>query len=216
MKPRTVEDRLREEYFVLLPEVRRVLAEVETEVRYCLLPLSTTLDRYERLVVTSRIKECESAVGSLRRRQEAATFDSERADSYTLTALNDLAGIRILTFPRSRWMEADKNLRSREPFSSWRSDPIPADDPSHEPLAFKYYGYCSQNKAVRAEVQLVPMLIGFFLDVEHSAIYKPSPELKSAIELSGIRQRKSDVLRALKAFEDEFDRLVRRDPLRIH
>jgi len=59
------------------------------------------------------------------------------------------------------------------------------------------------------------MLIGFFLDVEHSAIYKPSPELKSAIELSEIRQRKSDVLRALKAFEDEFDRLVRRDPLRI-
>jgi len=39
------------------------------------------LDRYERLTVTSRIKECESAIDALRRRQEAATFDTDRPNS---------------------------------------------------------------------------------------------------------------------------------------
>lgn len=36
MTERTVEDKLREEYFTLLPEVRRVLEELEAEVQYCL------------------------------------------------------------------------------------------------------------------------------------------------------------------------------------
>jgi ppGpp synthetase/RelA/SpoT-type nucleotidyltranferase len=77
---RTVEDRLREEYFLLLPKTRRVLEELEAEVRHCLLPLSGRLDKYERVVVTSRIKDCESALEALRRRQEAATFDHDRSD----------------------------------------------------------------------------------------------------------------------------------------
>ena len=59
---RTIEDRLREEYFDLLPDIRRVVDELEAEVRHCLVPISLGLDKYERLVVTSRIKECESAL----------------------------------------------------------------------------------------------------------------------------------------------------------
>ena len=98
MAQRTVEDRLREEYFVLLAESRRVLEELEAEVRYCLLPLSRALEKYEQVVVTSRIKDCESALGALRRRQEGATFDSDRGDSYSLADLNDLAGVRVLVF----------------------------------------------------------------------------------------------------------------------
>ena len=82
---RTVEDRLREEYFDLLPDARRVREELEAEVRHALLPISSRLDKYERrLVVTSRIKDCESALEALRRRQEGATFDPDRVQSYTL------------------------------------------------------------------------------------------------------------------------------------
>lgn len=36
MEKRTIEDRLREEYFQLVPDIRRVAENVETEVRYCL------------------------------------------------------------------------------------------------------------------------------------------------------------------------------------
>ena len=38
MVERTIENRLREEYFKLLPEMRLVVEQLETEIRYCLLP----------------------------------------------------------------------------------------------------------------------------------------------------------------------------------
>jgi hypothetical protein len=53
---------LREEYFDLLPDIRRVADELEAEVKHCLVPISLRLDKYERLLVTSRVKECESAL----------------------------------------------------------------------------------------------------------------------------------------------------------
>lgn len=209
MAEQTVDDRLRAEYFQLLPVAERVVEELETEVRHCLLPLSLKLDRYERLVVTSRIKDCESALNALRRRQEARTFDLGRIDSYTLTALPDLVGVRVLVFPRSRWIEADGALRQR--FPSWVPDPVPADDESGEPLAFKYHGYCSASTLLRGELQIVPMLIGMFWQVEHSAIYKPSPQLKGVVQSLEMQQRTKAVIQALKAFEEEFEGLVRRN-----
>jgi ppGpp synthetase/RelA/SpoT-type nucleotidyltranferase len=84
---------LREEYFDLLPDIRRVVDELEAEVKHCLVSISLRLDKYERLVVTSRVKDCESAVDSLRRRQEGATFDSGRAELYSLASLNDSSAL---------------------------------------------------------------------------------------------------------------------------
>jgi ppGpp synthetase/RelA/SpoT-type nucleotidyltranferase len=210
MNDRTVEDRLREEYFSLLPDMRRILEELESEVRHCLLPLLNTLDRHEKFRVTSRIKECESSLGALRRRQEGAIFDPERSDTYSLKMLNDLAGVRVLAFPRSRWIEADGLLRRHTMFSSWMSDPVRVrpGESEPEPLAFKYYGYCSRNHAVRAEIQIAPMLIGLFWEVEHSAIYKPPPYFKSAL---GMDEHTARVYEALKGFESEFERLIQLD-----
>jgi ppGpp synthetase/RelA/SpoT-type nucleotidyltranferase len=212
MAERTIEDRLREEYFLLLPDIRRVLAELEAEVRYCLLPLSSTLNKYERLVVVSRVKECESALEALRRRQEGATFDTDRFETYSLDALNDLAGVRVLAFPRSRLIDADQSVHRR--FSSWISDPIPSTKPGEEPLAFKYHGYCSASATVRGEIQVVPVLTGLFWEIEHSIIYKPSPELKGIEQSLAMQQRTNEVLSALRSFEDEFERTVQRDPLK--
>jgi len=199
---------LREEYFDLLPDIRRVVDELEAEVKHCLVPISRRLDEYERLVVTSRIKECESALDSLRRRQEGATFDSGRPELYSLRSLNDLAGVRVLAFPRSRLAEADRKLRER--FPSWTADPVPG---YNEPLALKYFGYCSASDRIRAEFQVVPMLTALFWEVEHSVIYKPSPRLKGVARSLEMQQRTRDVLTGLKAFEDEFANLIRRDPL---
>lgn len=138
MPTRTVEDRLREEYFDLLPDIRRVTERLDAEVRYRLIPISNSMDKFERLVVKSRIKECDSALDSLRRRQEAATFDRDRNDTYTLTSLKDLAGIRVLAFPQSRLREIDRALT--EVFPSWTADPVLSDD--DDTLAFKYWGRC--------------------------------------------------------------------------
>lgn len=123
---RTIEDRLREEYFDLLPEIRRVAYQLETEIRHTLLAMSSKLNGYERLAVTSRVKHCGSALRKLRGVQEGATFDAERPERYTLTTLNDLAGVRILVFPRRRIRQADLILRSA--FSSFEPDHIHEND----------------------------------------------------------------------------------------
>jgi ppGpp synthetase/RelA/SpoT-type nucleotidyltranferase len=70
MPSRTVEDRLREEYFDLLPEARRVAEYVEAVTKYHLLAISRDLWKFEQVIVRSRVKECESALEALRRRQE--------------------------------------------------------------------------------------------------------------------------------------------------
>ena len=121
---RKPEDRLREEYFDLLPDIRRVANELEAEVKHCLIPISLRLEKHERLIVTSRIKECNSAVESVRRRQEGATFDNDRPKRYALTSLNDLAGVRVLAFPRTRLTEADRELRARSPDGNPTQSPV--------------------------------------------------------------------------------------------
>jgi hypothetical protein len=184
---------LREEYFNLLPDIRRVVDELEAEVKHCLVPISLRLDKYERLVVTSRVKDCESAVDSLRRRQEGATFDTERPELYMLSNLNDLAGVRVSAFPRSRLAEADHQLRKR--FPSWTPDPVPGYDDDDAPLALKYHGCCKASDTIRAEFQIVPMLTALFWEVEHAALYKPSPRLKGAARSLEMKERTRDVLR---------------------
>ncbi len=205
---RTIEDRLREEYFQLLPEIRRVAGHLEAQINYHLLPIANSLEKYEQLIVNSRIKECESAVDALRRRsQEGATFHNDQPDLYTLVNLKDLAGLRILVFPRKRIPEVDRVLRGI--FPSWISDPVQVEG---EALALKYHGYSEVSEHVRAEYQIVSMLTGLFWEVEHSAIYKPAPRLRSVARSLAIRQRSKEVFDALNAFEDEFESLIHLTP----
>lgn len=140
MAIRTIEDRLREEYFELLPDIHRVAEQLETEIGYHTLPISRSLNRPERLDVTSRIKECDSALDALRRRQEGGTFDTDRPELYTLSTLPDLAGVRVLAFPRGRLSEIDQVLR--EQFPSWQPDPVRAEN--GDLLAYTYYGHCAE------------------------------------------------------------------------
>lgn len=53
------------------------------------------------------------------------------------------------------------------------------------------------------------MLTGLFWEVEHSAIYKPSPQLKGVARSLAIRERRQEVYKALRAFEEEFEKRVR-------
>lgn len=203
---RTVEDRLREEYFQLLPEIRRVAGQLESQINYHLLPVANALEPHEQLIVKVRLKECESAVDALRRRQEGASFDDDQYTRYTLANLNDLAGLRILVFPRSRILEVDEILRGL--FGSWTPDPVKA---AGNLLALKYHGYSNASERVRGEYQIVSMLTGLFWEVEHSAIYKPAPRLKGVALSLAMEQRTKEVLEALNAFEEEFETLVRLD-----
>lgn len=207
MTARTVEDRLREEYFDLLPDVRRVAEYLEAKVKYHLLPIFHSLEKFERVSVISRVKECESALESLRRRQEGAIFYPDRADEYTLTELKDLAGVRVLAFPSRRLREID--LALRRIFPIWTADPVIGDH--GETLAFKYSGHCPPSRKVCGEYQIVSVLTGLFWEVEHSSIYKPLPRLKGVARSLEMKDRSRAVLETLTAFEEEFERLARDD-----
>jgi hypothetical protein len=93
---RQAEDRLRAEYVSLLPAMQRTLTALLTEVNHVLLPAILRLDSYEQILIKGRIKDSERAVDSLRRRQESRSFDP--GEEYSLTALPDLIGIRVLAF----------------------------------------------------------------------------------------------------------------------
>jgi ppGpp synthetase/RelA/SpoT-type nucleotidyltranferase len=201
MPERTVEDLLREEYFDLLPQIRRTAEYLEAQVSYHVLPIATSLKPFERIQIKARVKECDSAVDSLRRDQEAATFDPSL--TYTLETLNDLAAVRVLAFPRSRLAEIDNVLR-RE-FKGWTEDHVREDD---DVLAFKYWGSCPTSRKVRGEYQVVSMLTGLFWEIEHGALYKPPPQLRAITRPASMNVRSKEVLRALGAFEDEFERLL--------
>lgn len=205
MPERLVEDRLREQYFDLLPDIRRVVWQLETEIRYRTLSTVHRLKHYEQLVVKSRVKDCESALKSLRRRQEGGTFDSETPDRYSLLDLPDLAGVRVLVFPRGVLIEVDGELRAE--FPGWVSDPVPSQQ--NAPLAYKYSGKCPDvSSELQAEYQVVPMLIGLYWDVEHSAIYKPAPAFKGKADSEPMRDLNARVLLSLLNFEAEFERFA--------
>jgi len=137
-----IEDLLREEYFDLLPEIRRVLWQLDTEIRYLTLPILQTLRSHEQLVVKSRVKECESAIRTLRANQDPPFFVPERINEYTMLNLPDLAGVRVLVFLNNRLAEVDNALRPH--FQHWTSKPVRDDEGNSQ--APKYFGYLRTSK----------------------------------------------------------------------
>jgi len=204
MSRRTIKDHLRSEYFDLLPRIRRTADEIETEVRYLLIPTMRNLESHERIVVRSRVKECESAIGALlRRRPEYDYFDEPCTAVGSLSSLKDLAGVRILAFPKRRVIEIDEALRSR--FGHWTADPVPPISGTANSPARKYHGFCSQHSGVRAEIQLLSLLTGLFWEVEHAALYKPSERLRELQVSERMQKHYADVIRALASFEEKFE-----------
>src|SRR5260370_40943811 len=100
MTQRKVEDHLREEYSCLSSDARRVLHQLQTDVAYLLLPLTLDLNHHERIQIEARIKECESAIDALRRREEAGRFDEDAAAMDTLTTLPDIVVFAGLVFSK--------------------------------------------------------------------------------------------------------------------
>lgn len=204
---RTVEDSLRSEYVRLIPAMRRTLIAVETGIRHLLLDLTLGLHRYEHVTVKSRLKECESAIDALRRRQPFGLFDSDRDTHYSLTALPDLVGVRVLSFPQRRLEETRVALSPR--LSGWTADHVFSSAGSEVGvIALKYSGRWNAEDPIRCEIQLVSLLVGLFWEVEHSAIYKPSPNLRGIAKSIEMKRKIAAVETALQEFENEFGRLI--------
>lgn len=203
---RKPEDMLREEYFLLLPDIRRTLMELEARIRHTLIEAMRDLEQHERIEIRSRIKDCERAIDSLRRRQPTRAFEASKP--HTLLDLKDLAGARIAVFPRKLMRRIDDLLKNElHSLGQWDDDHIFV-EPWPEPLILKYRGILSPNLAIVAEYQIAPLLITYFWEVEHDAIYKPSPELRSAEKF--MHDQIKNVYRVLTEFEDSFEHLLLR------
>jgi hypothetical protein len=216
MSERTIQDRLREEYFDLLPEISLVAEELKARIQFHTLEIMQDLDKHEHLIVKTRIKECESAILALEKNVVAAdlsgvgsgppdrlgTFNPDTPDAYSLTTLRDLAGARVLAYPPRRLKEIDGDLRKH--FHDWTSKPF---KDIGDQIAFKYYGLCPKSSSrIQGEYQIVSMLTGLFWEVEHTVIYKQAPSLKGLAPV--MKEQTSAVNQALKAFEDEFERQI--------
>ncbi|ADW68312.1 nucleotidyltransferase family protein [Granulicella tundricola] len=207
MSSRKVEDLLREEYLDLLPELVRLADDLKARIEFHILPVARQLKTYENLIVKARIKDCSSAIDALKRRSQARLFDQEHPDLYSLKALRDLVGIRVLAFPSEQAAQVDTLLRDE--FPEWTSDPV-IDSQTGQQLASKYYGVDPHSpSALLCEYQIASTLTGLFWEVEHAAIYKSAPNLKAFINSPAMRERTSDVYSALKAFEGEFERQLK-------
>jgi ppGpp synthetase/RelA/SpoT-type nucleotidyltranferase len=188
----------------LLPKMTRVLQSFTTEIEYLLRLIRKDLAPHETLVVKSRIKDCGSAIDKLRRREPGGVFDRDMPDKYSLLALRDLVGVRVLVFPSKRADAIDIALRGK--FQSWKADTI---EDRGKRLAFKYNGMRHQDRIqIPCEYQIVSTLIGLFWEVEHAALYKQSPNLKGLAPL--MAEQTLDVYQALKSFESEFERQIER------
>jgi len=205
---RQVEDRLRAEYVDLVPSMQRTLTALLTEVNHILLSAILTLDPYEQIVVKGRLKDSESAVDALRRRQEMGRFDVKQGESYSLTTLPDLVGIRVLAFPQRRLHVVRRILEAEPRLSGWKDDHLSSTDPTQPPIGFKYHGLWNTADPFRSELQIVSLLVGLFWEVEHSAIYKPTPKLQGMASSISMKDRNDAVLTALQQFEQEFDRQI--------
>lgn len=202
MTVQSVEDRLREEYGIRLPAVWLVCFELETRARHRLLPVIRSLKAHERIDISARVKECESAISSLKKRQQGARFDRNRLAAYSLTELKDLAGVRVGVFPRSRVQEVDRILR--EEFSGWESKHVPGiQADSALPLALKYHGRCVSNSEIFAEYQVMPLMTKLYWGVKHAAIYKGDARIAARM-----KDHEAAVLKAMREFEEEFERLL--------
>ena len=103
-------------------------------------------------------------------------------------------------------MKVDRLLRSK--FKDWKADPF-EDRNVREQLTFKYKGqYAKSSVPIPCEYQIVSTLIGLFLDVEHAAIYKQAPDFKGLEPV--MRGQTSAVYLALKEFENEFERQLKK------
>lgn len=203
-----VKNNLRLENYKLLPQMRELNKILSLELTCTLKDLNLQLNLPERIEVVTRIKECDSAINSLRRRQVGSNgeveggseggFDTDK--SYSLMSPRDFVGARVLYFPSKLQDRIITKIKDNNKFKDWTSDPV---KDSKTVIAEKYFGKI-KNFEIYCEYQVVSMLIGGFWDVEHSAYYKSG--LKISNRNLALKDAYNKVMKSLREFEDTFEK----------
>ncbi|HCE5426388.1 TPA: hypothetical protein NHH99_001086 [Legionella pneumophila] len=157
-----IEDKLKIEYVDLEDKLYQLMKKVEFRYTNILEELLFNEEKYKKIEICSRVKTCLSSIASLRRRQEGGEFDDNI--KYSILDLKDVIGVRIAVFPHDLLKIIDEKVKNNI------GNNLTKEDHDDEFKIFKYY-YNEDNISV--EIQVVPILISKFWDVEHSVYYKP-------------------------------------------
>lgn len=204
-----LESNIRKSYHELLPVLKKIESLLVSKVQWYLRSEKFNLKEYERISVESRIKSCDSSLEKLVKKYPAPGQEGSNirryintSNDFSLDKLSDLVGIRILVFPSSKILRIQKII-SRE--FSWKLDP--------EFFAFgsQFQGRLRGCKKIGCEIQIIPMLIGKFWDVEHFVRYKPHPSYRFRIKNdTEINDLSKDIYELLENFQVRFCDLLKK------
>ncbi|MBX9587126.1 MAG: hypothetical protein K2X50_07685 [Gammaproteobacteria bacterium] len=75
---------------------------------------------------------------------------------------------------------------------------------------FQYQGKIKENENIGCEIQIVPMLIGKYWEVEHFVLYKPLPLYKDIKkDCPEIKELYDKICETLEDFEKKFSEFVK-------
>ena len=146
------------EYSNKIEKFKKIEEKLYFEVCHFLSDDKYNLNEFQHIEITSRIKSYSSAEKKLRNQLELTAHDKS-----SIFDLDDIIGIRISVFPLTLLRNIEKKLD--EKFKSWKKEKS-----CHG--RYSVYKHRSNYEKANCEIQLVPMLVGKFWDVEHSVIYK--------------------------------------------
>jgi ppGpp synthetase/RelA/SpoT-type nucleotidyltranferase len=198
------------EYYVQRPIYENIINVAKAQIENNLIKLRLKKKRWERIELSARIKEFESAFDKLKASKEA----NELEPTDSLLTLYDMAALKIRVFPNSYLGPVkrivmrlfDDVIEDHEPNKSSRIDNKTyfADV---ERLKFFVKLNPRFNINNRFEIQVVPFLLDAFMDVEHDTIYKPIG-LPKEIKIR-MKHYRSGVISNVINFSKEFENILR-------
>ena len=177
MTQEDLKNRLKLEYIDLFKEMKRIQNRLVLNLNCIIKNVINNLKEYEKIIVESRIKTCESSIQKIITKYEGNVINYNDYSKIKIKDLKDLIGLRISVFP-SNYINVIEDLIKSQ-FLTWEYDPISLDNENKEIIIKKYQGKEHKDDNIYCEIQIVSMLYNSFLNIEHDTFYKPLEDLKN-------------------------------------
>lgn len=193
------------EYYEQRPIYEKIVDVAKAQIEYKLIKLRLKRKRWERLALTARVKEFESAFKKLKESKEA----NELKPTDSLGELNDMAALKIKVFP-------NYHLKAvHEIIMKLFSDVEEKHESKIEGLKYLVQLKPSLGINNRFEIQIVPFILDEFMDVEHDIIYKPTDLTKTikAIIKKRMEPDRSRVISSVIDFSKTFETILKENKM---
>ncbi len=193
-----VESRLQLEYLKVASALYKAKEYIEIEIKHTIKTQLLEAVHANKILISSRVKDCNSAITALKKKEEGRVFRDGR--QYSITQLNDLIGLRISVFPLTLLELVQSPLLSY--LENNFEQPFQTDHTTIENYdIYKYRGIHNQFSEFNCEIQLIPMLISKFWDTEHDVFYKPA----SPHDAPPMKEAYDAVIKSLYSFEKTYE-----------